>query len=464
MDSIYSKARSVCICIPNPWLPAYQTDYGPLFRWLREDIPDTQEDTKQALFMEMQQLFSTRYFSRVWVIQEVALARVVHLTVCDEELELTLTVMDRLRLLCAESRDYKLPGVLGRLFVQELRADVLACLYTGWKCHATDRRDCVFAVLSLMPPEIRSLIPVDYSLDLGAVFANAIVAIIVTQQNLDILSHVKCLSVHWLTYPAFDIDDYGGYLERAVNGREWLLCHVFEGQRIGPWHANIDVKVLPPSNTLHLDQCQGTSCVIVRPTLAGPGDLRPHLFVRAHYIDCVTQRGFKIHMEGASHGPPRNPLFFKRHEYEQIAQFFRADVAMDDQLLQNDHTWYDPSVLMQDDKDIVVADLSKFFEIYREWGRARPLYLSKYSVLFALYDYEGSGLFFQPGDEIFAIDGARVPFVLRKTITGQYKMMSACYMWAALDLDCWNPGTKKGRWGPDLERPAGEQTRMIEIC
>ena len=117
----------------------------------------------------MQQLFSTRYFSRVWVIQEVALARVAYLIVNDEELLLTSTVLDRLSLLCAESRHCKLPGVFERLLVQDTRPEVLSCLYTGWQCLATDRRDCVFAVLSLMPPEIRSLIPVDYSMSLKAV-------------------------------------------------------------------------------------------------------------------------------------------------------------------------------------------------------------------------------------------------------------------------------------------------------
>jgi hypothetical protein len=119
MDFIYSRARKICICIPNPSLPVYWTehgrllrwpDYGRLIRWLRTGLPDTPEDVKETLFTDMQQLFSTRYFSRVWVVQEVALARVAYLIVNDEELLLTSTVLDRLSLLCAESRHFKLPG------------------------------------------------------------------------------------------------------------------------------------------------------------------------------------------------------------------------------------------------------------------------------------------------------------------------------------------------------------------
>jgi hypothetical protein len=439
-------------------------DYGRLIRWLRTGLPDTPEDVKETLFTDMQQLFSTRYFSRVWVIQEVALARVAYLIVNDEELLLTSTVLDRLSLLCAESRHCKLPGVFERLLVQDTRPEVLSCLYTGWQCLATDRRDCVFAVLSLMPPEIRSLIPVDYSMSLKAVIANAVVAIIATQRNLDILSLVKSPLVESFTSGVTDLEGFGIYLAWSVNGRNsshYRLLPVFEGQQIGPWQADIDLEILPPSSTLHLDQHQGTSCVVIRPTHL-PKSILPHLLVRAHYIDRVIQSNVKVDFKGVSQGAHQNLLLLKRHQYEQIVQFFRADVMMGDQSLHSGQEPYDKSVSIQDDKSIVLADLLKFIEIYKDAGQERPLYLSQYSVLFASFDYHGSFLV-MPGDEIFAIDGAQVPFVLRKTITEQYILISPCYLWAALELDCWNPGTKKGRWGPDVERPMEKQTRMIEI-
>jgi hypothetical protein len=61
---------------------------------------------------------------------------------------------------------------------------------------------------------------------------------------------------------------------------------------------------------------------------------------------------------------------------------------------------------------------------------------------------------FQKGDEIFATDGARTPFILRRTGTQDrhwrstdlpcYRIVSECYFWAALELDCSNLGTKLG--------------------
>lgn len=71
----------------------------------------------------------------------------------------------------------------------------------------------------------------------------------------------------------------------------------------------------------------------------------------------------------------------------------------------------------------------------------------------------------QPGDMIFAIDGVRVPLILRRhdgTSSG-YRVVGECYLWAALELDYWNPGTKKGIWSSRPYDLGQVQTRMIEI-
>jgi hypothetical protein len=71
---------------------------------------------------------------------------------------------------------------------------------------------------------------------------------------------------------------------------------------------------------------------------------------------------------------------------------------------------------------------------------------------------------FREGDEVWAVDGVRVPLILRKTGWLQYRVVSECYFWAALELDYWNPGSKKGRWGDDVELPSyPEQTHFIDI-
>jgi hypothetical protein len=69
-------------------------------------------------------------------------------------------------------------------------------------------------------------------------------------------------------------------------------------------------------------------------------------------------------------------------------------------------------------------------------------------------------------DVIFAVDGVRTPLVLRKHhgASSAYKVVGECYLWAALELDYWNPGTKKGIWRSRPYDLGQVQTRRIEIC
>jgi hypothetical protein len=70
---------------------------------------------------------------------------------------------------------------------------------------------------------------------------------------------------------------------------------------------------------------------------------------------------------------------------------------------------------------------------------------------------------YRAGDYFFAIDGAPYPFLLRKIGQAKCRIVGMCYVWAALELDYWNPGTRKGTC---LDRPydlGQEQTQMIEI-
>jgi hypothetical protein len=106
--------------------------------------------------------------------------------------------------------------------------------------------------------------------------------------------------------------------------------------------------------------------------------------------------------------------------------------------------------------DINQTDLNNFMEAALVHGRNRLLFSTTNSVGFAW-----SG--FKPDDEIWALDGAKVPFILRKTGIQTYRIMCDCYLWAALELDYWNPGTKKGRWSEHRVPHQEKQTHIIEI-
>ena len=99
------------------------------------------------------------------IIQEVALAREVCLHVNNNVLLLDSAVMDRMESLRKQNR-LRIPSALKWSTCRTIEAGIVACLQAAMKCNATDPRDEVYAVLSLMEPQARSLIPVDYSLDL----------------------------------------------------------------------------------------------------------------------------------------------------------------------------------------------------------------------------------------------------------------------------------------------------------
>jgi hypothetical protein len=71
----------------------------------------------------------------------------------------------------------------------------------------------------------------------------------------------------------------------------------------------------------------------------------------------------------------------------------------------------------------------------------------------------------QPDDMIFAVDGVRAPLILRKQngASSGYRVVGDCYLWAALELDYWNPGTWKGLWRSRPYDLGKVQTQMIEI-
>jgi hypothetical protein len=72
MGRIYSQAQSVRICIQIEPFLAQLFDYRSLFTWLQSE---STEGVLRATSIAAA-LISSRYFTRVWVIQEVALARV----------------------------------------------------------------------------------------------------------------------------------------------------------------------------------------------------------------------------------------------------------------------------------------------------------------------------------------------------------------------------------------------------
>jgi hypothetical protein len=477
MDRIYSQARSVRICISQQSTYSDLFTYKMFFRWLRDE-----SDPEVWLIPVMRELFSHRYFKRAWVMQEVTLARTLYLLVNDDELLLSCEVVDRL-ILIAELPDYqpsgsdchRLPGVLRLRWSASLTpfTSIVTCLHAGVTSQCTDARDKVFAVLSLMDPQSRSFIPVDYSLDVVTVYASAIVAIVASHGNLDILSYAGCVKAIresvWLTEPALTLEWFEEFLDDKDQGRHWPVLGQFSGNEIGPWRSNIEIYTTEELNVIPDLAVQAMYTPVVfcqKPHNLTETNILPRFQVRAHFIDKVAPNStnpFLLQQQSYWSG---SACSFGEHicdnrprlglGYDWILPFFISDhiIASTYQLStfteSANKAWQDAI------PGYNLVDLITFAEIAVDRGKDKQVFTTSNSVGFARYG-------FLPGDEIWAMDGAKTPFVLRKTEHNSYRIVANCYLWAALELDYWNPGTKKGRWSEDRPAHNEQQTHIIEI-
>ncbi|KAE9582166.1 Heterokaryon incompatibility protein 6, OR allele [Colletotrichum fructicola] len=173
MPQIYSRARQVLIYFGEP-----SAEEERLFRWMSDDYePDAPRRPLQAT---VGRLFKRRYFSRVWIIQEVALARQAMLICGKHQLPWARLQVDQLEaqgiLGNAEENPafaeiQKLPSVLQfRAPKYRDAADLLHLLDLARHCHATDPRDKVFSLFGLIScAEIEGL-SADYSKSTTEIF------------------------------------------------------------------------------------------------------------------------------------------------------------------------------------------------------------------------------------------------------------------------------------------------------
>ncbi|KAH6625905.1 heterokaryon incompatibility protein-domain-containing protein [Boeremia exigua] len=175
MDRIYKAARQVHACICDD-----DHSYSEAMMWIAGGIRRRFSSVERRQLLE---LFHRRYFSRVWVVQEIVLAKTIILNVNADQVMLTHDVLDFLR------PKLEIPASLRTRLNPTAFKHLREQLITSIKYSCSDPRDHVYAILSLLDPEVRALIPVDYSLSMEQMYANVINAYIVTSQKLEILAY-----------------------------------------------------------------------------------------------------------------------------------------------------------------------------------------------------------------------------------------------------------------------------------
>ena len=270
MTQIYTQAVNVRICIEDMRRSA---NYGPLFDWLQSSRdPRTEPD-----FPNLRHLTCLRYFQRVWVIQEVALARVTYLHVNDREILFSRAILRYIQ------SKYAMRGVLSWDTGFKVKTDLLTCLRAGMGGQCTDPKDNVYAVLGLMEPVARSLIPINYSLKVEELYAHVAIAIIKVYKKMEAL---RCMNQGLQV----GVEGLRKILEICQNGTANQVRDQFSKNFIGPWSYEMGIYELSLSIPITVTEGSVTATVttngpVINTYIGGP---LPSLQVRGHLIDIVS--------------------------------------------------------------------------------------------------------------------------------------------------------------------------------
>ncbi|CAI6335625.1 unnamed protein product [Periconia digitata] len=466
MGGIYSKALRVMICIGDS-----ETDYSSAFEYLKGDSNNI--DGKELA----RQMLTLRWFCRVWVIQEVALAAVAVMVCNGHTIMLTEDVVARIS--ASLPAHQKLPGPLlwnpgSNIGRNHEGRDLLACLQATRSSLATDPRDKIYGIHSLLNPESRALIDIDYASGVAEVFTKAAAVVVRERQSLDIiLRAITSRRDAHISGPLSpdSVDGLPSWVPNWYQDTSIWSCQ-FESEVLGPWKSTVDLVVdnsrerEPPTEQLD-------SSGVTTEMLASPSFTR--LRVRAHFIDVIVSIDYEQLMGFMA---CRQFFTLVRHLIEGAMDPLQT-LPLDQELPQDQyrHVRSDSNRIIQLMHRCGVPGGQDLGALFKEWQtryswhsfensgygtqtRNNTVFRTRYSIGHTPSHYTAEAL------TIFAVDGVRDPLILQKTETNEhsYKIIDGCYLLAALELDRLNTPHSTGLWnyrGP--LHPLHGWSGMIEL-
>ncbi|KAH7073309.1 heterokaryon incompatibility protein-domain-containing protein [Paraphoma chrysanthemicola] len=173
MSMIYSTASQVLMFLGHE-----SADANRVLEYLKGAPPSNVWEHISNVEQDVRLFLRRHYFSRVWALQEIALAKLVTLVVGNLTLPWTTTTIDLVRKLRTAIRTVTLtPSLLHWQPGSELGRDLLDVLHRSRSCSATDPRDKVYAVLGLVQHDVAKNFSVDYSMTPGQVFTRISLAV-----------------------------------------------------------------------------------------------------------------------------------------------------------------------------------------------------------------------------------------------------------------------------------------------
>jgi hypothetical protein len=210
MDEIYKNAVQVDVCISirgqdyrgamelldynrmieSQDLPSRESNLLDYTKAIEKYFPSKNQPRHELRprYVQLASLFGLRYFSRVWVVQEILLSQDAFLYVNNEVVPLKEQILRSICDICI-SRYVSIPWLSRWVSVWNKAPGIILCLNMSLNCSASDARDKVFAITGLLHPCTRTMIPIDYISSVDEVMATAVTACIAECGDLDILSY-----------------------------------------------------------------------------------------------------------------------------------------------------------------------------------------------------------------------------------------------------------------------------------
>jgi hypothetical protein len=367
--------------------------------------------------IQLADLFQLRYFSRVWVIQEVLSAKFVVLRINNASVLLTKATLAHLHEWCAEhfvtiSRLAKWTSAWNR------KTDIISCLNISLDSSSADPRDKVFAIIGLVEPQDRRFITIDYLSSVEQVYSDAVMACIAPCRDLDILSYAGIeLNADNTSPCSFSTENFKQFLAERnhAQGHGKSSSHLRH-----PWVSHVSITNVREDGTLsrsakashsdynYIAQYTSTTPVLKVKDPIPAAQILPRLRVRAHLIDiCTTLAGGSTaQLMSTMDSGIRN---IHTSKWSWLLNIFTEPFT-------NGCVY-----------DELHMDMFKL-DVARATSGDETIFRTYYSVGFTASHC-------LPDDGVFAIDSAHHPFLLRSVDHGVYRIVGKCYVWAAIDLD-----------------------------
>ncbi|RTE81732.1 hypothetical protein BHE90_003736 [Fusarium euwallaceae] len=195
MADIYQKAQRALVYLGSSLVDATSPRKYPLRQRFEHSIAQSNESDQLVRNgkVDLDKLLTRRYFSRVWVIQELIVSRQVVFQVGDTEFWADGTSIHKVK-------DYDWQNTPAPWLVHLAQGtpqgrDIYGAMRETWSSNASDLRDKIFGILALIDDrQEREIFRPDYSLSFFHVYLGALAYSLLGLKRVEILCHAAGLS------------------------------------------------------------------------------------------------------------------------------------------------------------------------------------------------------------------------------------------------------------------------------